>query len=150
MELFHKVVLAIAGIIFVIAMGFVLFYAIQFSKTKQAFPPSTNTCPDLWASSMAADGTIKCYYTGYNNGNFTSNPDYATLNNDSTKKTYLGSTDSSQYTSYTDENNLPHTAIYANTANADKWGSTGTLTCNQNTWASTNNIVWSGVNETSC
>ena len=109
MELFHKVVIAIAGIIFVIAMSFVIFYAVQLSKAKQAFPPSTNTCPDLWASSMAADGTIKCYYTGYNNGTFTSNPDYATLNKSGT--TYLGSTDSSQYTLYTDANSIPHTAI---------------------------------------
>jgi hypothetical protein len=145
MLLFHKAVLIIAGLIFIFAIAFVVFYAVKTKNDSQVFPPSSNTCPDLWATSIETDSsnpqktTTTCYYVGYNSGNNYISPDNALINNWS---------QTNQYTFYNDDGGKRHSAIFVDPDH--KWGISGTNLCNKKNWASTNNIAWSGVNEANC
>lgn len=135
------IVLIIFSILLILTLSFTIYYAVQSAKSQRVFPPSVNTCPDLWAVSKDAANNVKCYYTGYNNGNYT--PNNNKFNVDPTDK---------KFTEYTDSDSVSHTAILVDETDKTTaaWGSAGTLLCNKQKWASANNIVWTGVNEASC
>ena len=50
------IVLIIFSILLILTLSFTIYYAVQSAKSQRVFPPSVNTCPDLWAVSKDGKG----------------------------------------------------------------------------------------------
>ena len=134
MEWFYFITIAIAIILLIVVLTFIGSRMVGNKKggnTDDAFPPITNTCPDLWES-----------YTDENKKTWCKVPEYGTSN--------IGSLRTNNDTSIVESDKYP--AI----VNEDK-DSSGTSSdwadiqdneipiCSKKGWANMNGIAWDGV-----
>jgi hypothetical protein len=160
MDTYQKIVLYIAGIVFLLTM--ILFWFIT-PKQSNIYPPVMSNCPTGW--SVNRNGTCNIPTDGTNLGNLKGKgvPIYKIVNDDGSASytikpfkggnilrdlqgnrvlAYTSGTTNSNFTGGYDVNNQQYNVVNFNSLD---WGTHGSVLCANYEWAQKNNIVWEGV-----
>lgn len=132
MDLFQKIVLAIATFLLIlILVG--MFFLMRTQTSTAVFPPAVHPCPDGWQS----DGGENCYYVGKNGG--TATPD--TL---SGSGYFAVKTDGT----YTDSNGIQQPSIHFSNSDPNWTANGGQAICGKKQFVNQYGIYWDGVSNT--
>jgi hypothetical protein len=134
MEWFYFITIAIAIILLIVVLTFIGTRMVGNKKggnTDAAYPPITNTCPDLWESHMDENKKIWCKV-----------PEYGTSNIGSLRQS--SSADIVQNDTYPKIENGDKDSSGARSDWADMQDSDIPI-CSKKGWANMNNIAWDGV-----
>ena len=134
MEWFYFITIAIAIILLIVVLTFIGTRMVGNKKggnTDAAYPPITNTCPDLWESHTDENQKIWCKVPGFgtsNIGSIRSSENASITQNDTYPKIENGDKDSSGTSS-----------DWADMQDSD------IPICSKKGWANMNGIAWDGV-----
>jgi hypothetical protein len=133
---FYLIVLSIAVIILIIALGF-MGWMLSHQKDDIKFPGITTTCPDFWT--IAGDGScVRPATTHFNYGNDSKSG--SGMNN------ILKSYKPPGASKWADVPGIDSTSSPTKfNSKADGWGSANDAICNKRKWSSDNGILWDTV-----
>jgi hypothetical protein len=143
---FYLIVLSIAVIILIIALGF-MGWMLSHQKDDIKFPGITTTCPDFWTIDADGRNCVRPDTTHFNYGDNTKSGakqcDADGLNCINPTNTIFGSYKPPGSSKWT---NVPGwTAGIKFDSKSDGWGSANDAICNKKKWSSDNGILWDTV-----
>jgi hypothetical protein len=157
MDMFQKIVLAIAVFLLILILIFFIIM-MRMKKTNTVFPPIRQTCPDGWAS----DSSGNCYFVGKNGGTAISSngtltnvganvitqfPLYTATNMNGTISFKTSNNPFGTLSNAPLDNSITNTVIF--NSNDSAWsGKGGQPICAQQKFANQYNIYWDGVSNT--